>query len=1349
MRASLRSTLIPVLTLACVVAVSNGYAAGIDGPARPLTEPRSIESPQRAGSSAVPIADLFYTRSSYDAALAPDGRDLVISTNLTGRYNLWKIPLAGGFPVQLTRSDERQWGTVFSPDGKTVVFASDHAGAEMFDLYAVSRDGGPVVNLTSTEDATETGAVFSPDGHWLAFNQRQKAAASANIAVMDFASRRMRVLTHESSPSMQWSVVAFSPDSKHIIANRTNITATESTVWLIDIDTGAAKPAMAHPQSSLNLAVDVSPDGRWWSLAVETHEGRRQAALYDTTAGLLTLLHPDPWEQRAGRFGPGGREVLFTTNADGRDVAYRYDIAGRHAQELPLPPGANADYVGKLPAFTADGRHIVFPHESGTQTIDYWSLDLQSGLVTPVTHLGLTSVSADALPPTQIVRYQSFDGTVISAVLWRPFNAARDGSSPAVVLAHGGPTGQTEDRFDANAVALASRGYFVIAPNPRGSTGYGKAFELANRRDLGGGDLQDYIAAAHFLVDTGYVDGSRIGITGTSYGGFMTIMAVGRAPDAFAAGVEVCGITNWFSMYERSSPALRPYLVSLLGDPAKDRAIYDASNPLTYLHQAKAPLLVLQGDMDIRVPKYEAEQVVATLQKLGRTVDARYYADEGHGFFKRENQIDALERTVVWFESHMPKRTPGLDSLTWLETPKDEPALQWAHEQTQRSREELAHSPSYAPILAALRSTLQASAPIPEVALLGTHAARFARGAANPHGLLQVADRTSSGGVGEWRTVLDVGQLRNREGKPYELQWFAVKDACLPPAYERCLLRLSPGGSDEVELREFDLRSGHFVDGGFRAPAARTFVVWLDADRLLIAHTLFDSPRTAAGWGAVARIWRRGQPLEKARKVFEAPSTDAIMELSAIGEGTARRGVVLRALDYSTFQMALIAPDGTITPVDLPKHLKPFGLLASTGHHLIVQLSTDTSIGARHLPAETLLAYDITPASSAKTRVQVVYSPREGEYLNDPISGLAATRDGVDFIVTRNLVPSVISANIGANGWETHEVFTATAGQSINLSGADPAGADFIMQISGFLTPTRQELWHAGARQAVLDSETAAFDASRFVVEVRSTPSRDGTPIDYYLLRPKTLPPGSPTPTLMTGYGAFGISFTPGYLDSWVGGRSLKVWLDRGGALVVPAIRGGGERGDAWHQAAMRTKRQLSYDDFAAVAKTLIQSGFTTAAHLGVFGTSNGGLLAATMGTERPDLFGAVVSDVPLTDMLRFPKMGMGAAWEDEYGNPDDPTDAQVLRSYSPLHNVREGVKYPPFLITISTEDNRVGPGHARKLAARLLEVGARVYYIEDDEGGHRVSDPLERPEVMAARMTFLCESLIGAGSMQ
>jgi len=645
---------------------SNSWAeAGIAAPVRALTEARQVEAPRQSGAPAMPIADLFYARGSYDASVAPDGRDLVISTNLTGRHNLWLMPITGGFPLQLTRSDERQWGTVFSPDGNTIVFASDHAGAEMFDLYSVPRAGGPVVNLTSTEDATESGALFSPDGRWLAFGKRLKTEPSANIAVMDFASHQLHLLTDEKQPAMQWSPVAFSSDGVEIIANRQEVTGATSTVWRINVATGAARPALPKVKSRTSLAVDRSLDGRWLSFTTETQDGRRQAALYDMRSDHMVLLHPDDWEQQAGRFSSDSAHVLFVSHADGRQVVYQYDIGTGRAQELPFAPGANADYFGKLPAFTPDGKHLVFPHESGTQTIDYWSFDLQSAQLTQLTRLGLASIGAASVPPTRIVHYRSADGTVISALLWMPFNATRDGSSPAVLLAHGGPTGQTEDRFDANAVALASRGYFVLAPNPRGSTGYGRAFEEANRRDLGGGDLQDYIAGARFLADTGYVDSSRIGITGTSYGGFMTIMALGKAPEVFAAGVEVCGITNWVSMYERGSPALRAYQVGLIGDPVKDRAIYDASSPLTYLHQVRGSLLVLQGEMDIRVPKYEAELVVATLQKLGRTVEGKYYPDEGHGFFKRENQIDALERTVAWFDQHMPKRpnsTHGQDS---------------------------------------------------------------------------------------------------------------------------------------------------------------------------------------------------------------------------------------------------------------------------------------------------------------------------------------------------------------------------------------------------------------------------------------------------------------------------------------------------------------------------------------------------------------------------------------------------------------------------------------------------------------------------------------------------------------
>jgi dipeptidyl aminopeptidase/acylaminoacyl peptidase len=257
------------------------------------------------------------------------------------------------------------------------------------------------------------------------------------------------------------------------------------------------------------------------------------------------------------------------------------------------------------------------------------------------------------LAASQLVHYKSADGTVISAFLWLPNNASRDAALPGVVLPHGGPTGQTTDVFNRTAVALASRGYAVIAPNPRGSTGYGKAFQQMNVKDLGGGDLADEIAGVTFMVATGYVDPKRVGITGGSYGGYMTLMAIGKAPDLWAAAVEEYGIIDWRTMLQHEDPSLQAYERMLLGDPATDAKVYADDSPITFIRQEKAPLLVLQGDNDIRVPKEEAEQVVAILQGEGRTVDAHYYPNEGHGFVKQENVIDALERTVAWFDKYL------------------------------------------------------------------------------------------------------------------------------------------------------------------------------------------------------------------------------------------------------------------------------------------------------------------------------------------------------------------------------------------------------------------------------------------------------------------------------------------------------------------------------------------------------------------------------------------------------------------------------------------------------------------------------------------------------------------------
>lgn len=682
--------------------------------------------------------------------------------------------------------------------------------------------------------------------------------------------------------------------------------------------------------------------------------------------------------------------------------------------------------------------------------------------------------------------------------------------------------------------------------------------------------------------------------------------------------------------------------------------------------------------------------------------------------------------------------------LLWLEPPKEAKALTWAREHTQATRQALSALPSYAAVSSELKAVLDSGMPLADVSLFGDKAVRLQHDARKPNGVLQVAQRDANGVPGAWRTVLDVDALRAKEGKPYELQWYQAQDLCLPPQFDRCLLRLSGGGSDEVELREFDLATGQFVTNGFAAPQARFATAWIDQDHVLVSHTLGKAPRTAAGWGAAVYLWQRGQSISGAKEVFKAQPTDAIVQLSSVGSGSARYGVISRVIDYSTFELSTVDRAGKLTTLDLPRKLKPFGLQGSTARHLVVQLAEPAQVGGLNVPAEALLAYDMSPGLAAAQRASIIYQPARDEYVGDVFGGFAAASNSVTFLVKHNLVPRLVTAQATGKGWTAADLYQGEAGITLAIGSADPVGADVVVRKSGFLVPGRLELLRQGHQPATIETEKGVFDSSRFVAEIKSVTSKDGTSIDYYLLRPRDVAKGTATPTLMTGYGAFGLSFSPGYLDATVGGRAFKLWLDRGGALVIPAIRGGGERGEVWHRAAMREQRQVSYDDFIAVAESLIKSGFTRPDRLGVFGMSNGGLLSATVSVERPDLFGAVVSDVPLTDMLRFPKMGMGGAWTDEYGNPDDPRMAKVLRAYSPLHNVKEGVKYPPFMVTVSTEDDRVGPGHARKLAARLQQVGAPVYFYESEEGGHAASDPLKNPELMALRMTFFIDYLMG-----
>lgn len=683
------------------------------------------------------------------------------------------------------------------------------------------------------------------------------------------------------------------------------------------------------------------------------------------------------------------------------------------------------------------------------------------------------------------------------------------------------------------------------------------------------------------------------------------------------------------------------------------------------------------------------------------------------------------------------------DELQWLESPHDAKALSWARDATARTRQQLGALPSHAAISRELTSVLAQAPTEPDQFLLGDRKVRFFRDATHPYGQLQTIARDAKGGAAEnWKTVLDVAELREREGIPFELQVYAFGSSCLAPEYTRCLLRLSPGGGDEVEIREFDLDKATFVPGGFKVGKSRAFAEWMGPDKLLVMHTLGDAAETLAGWPATVSLWTRGQPLDTAKPVYSGEPSDAILQISTVGTGTARQGVVTRAIDYSTFEIVLIDAAGNAQLLPLPKELKSFGVQGATSRHVIAQLAQDAVIEGKAYKAETVMAYNTDASAQGKQRLSVVYAPAEGEFVDAAFGGFAAGRDDVFMLVNQNLRQRVVAARFADGRWNLRDVFQAAPGETITLRADERGRNEFVASVAGFVTPRSQYLVREDGSRTLLARDPSLMDGSGFVTEIGSAISKDGTSIDYFLLKPRK-PAGGPQPLLMTGYGAFGLSMRPGYFDAVVGGPALKLWLERGGSIAIPAIRGGGERGAAWHMAAIREKRQNSYDDFIAVIEHLIKTGFTSPDRIGIFGMSNGGLLTATLGTQRPDLFGAVVSDVPLTDLIRMRHMGMGAAWMDEYGNPDDPTQAAAMLAYSPYQNVRKGTKYPPFLITISTEDNRVGPGHARKFAYRLQEAGAPAYFYEDEEGGHGVSDALRNPELMALRMSFLIDHLM------
>lgn len=636
--------------IVCCYLACASCAAYADGPAdRKPTDPLIVISASGPASTPLPVDAILTTARTSGIRRSNDGRKLVFTSTASGRPNLWIMDADGSNAHQLVTNNDRQTGARFTHDDAAIVYSQDRGGNEYSDIYEVPVTGGEPRNLTNTPDISETVAEFSPDGNLLAIGVKRKTAPATNLAVMQWPNGSIRQLTRETDPHASWRENTWSPDGRFLYATRA-IGIDDSEIFRIDVATGKSRQLLEHTGKQLISISAVSPDGGTLLVTSNANGGYDNAALLNVAKMKLSWLTHTQWSATGDAFTPDGRSAVVLLNADGRISTRFIDLKSMQESERGVPSGLN--YPVALPTpFLPDGS-MLLSHEDSSHPAEIYRLAPNNSL-TQITHNASETLQHIELPKSQLVTYRSFDGRLISAFMWVPFNLKRDGKAAAVVVRHGGPTGQVTDSFNGNAELLASRGFVVIAPNVRGSKGYGMEFQNANIKDLGGADLKDEIAGVDFLKATGFIDSKRVGIWGGSYGGYMTLMAIGKTPAIWSAAVDEYGILNWLTMLQHEDPSLQEYEKSLLGDPVKDRAIYEASSPLQYIRDETAPLLVLQGENDIRVPREEAAQVVDILKAEGRTVEAVFYPEEGHGFVKREHQRDELSRSVAWLQKYL------------------------------------------------------------------------------------------------------------------------------------------------------------------------------------------------------------------------------------------------------------------------------------------------------------------------------------------------------------------------------------------------------------------------------------------------------------------------------------------------------------------------------------------------------------------------------------------------------------------------------------------------------------------------------------------------------------------------
>ena len=699
--------------------------------------------------------------------------------------------------------------------------------------------------------------------------------------------------------------------------------------------------------------------------------------------------------------------------------------------------------------------------------------------------------------------------------------------------------------------------------------------------------------------------------------------------------------------------------------------------------------------------------------------------------------LSALALMCVFSVKAQPVNSANMDPYLWLEEVQGDKALAWVRERNAVSTALLQAQPVFADNRAKVLGVLNNRDQIPGVTRRGDYLYNFWRDAKNPRGLWR---RTTLEEyrklLPKWDVLLDLDAL----GKAENENWVWGGSDCLAPDYNRCLISMSRGGADAKVTREFDIAQREFVKDGFNLPEAKSQLDWVDIHTVYVGTDFGPGSMTQSGYARMIKRWKRGTPVSEAQLMYEGKESDVAAFATVDKTPGFERTIFGRSTDFYNTEINLLV-DGKLLKIDKPSDAS----LSWQREWAFLLLKSEFTVAERTYKSGSLLAIKFEALIRGERSFELLFEPTATRSLSR--SGPTTTRDFLLLNILDNVAGRIEELQYLGGKWQRREVKAPFPGALGVVGMHDPFVKDdslanhYSMSYLDFLTPASLYLGKAGSdERELLKRNPTFFDGTGMRTEQRFATSKDGTQVPYFVVYPQGAKTDGTNPTVLYGYGGFQISMTPFYSGGWG-----TTWLQRGGVFVVANIRGGGEFGPAWHQSAMKQNKQKSYDDFAAVAEDLIKAGITKPKHLGIMGGSNGGLLVGAVMVQRPELFGAVVCSVPLLDMQRYHKLLAGNSWMAEYGNPDKADEWAYISQYSPYQNVKKGVKYPKVLFATSTRDDRVHPGHARKMAARMIEQGHDVLYYENMEGGHGgAANNEQRANLVALENTFLWTSLGG-----